>query len=88
MTKDKIVWEDPPPNLRPGPGVWQKRLEPLRQHPGKWAKMYEYSAAPSACRKATELRLRFPDFEIVSRGKVIYARYVGDSTKRAGMESG
>ena len=85
---DKLRWEELPPPVRGAPkgkrasSIWIRTLLPLREHLNRWAVVKVCRSSRDASRIAHQLRsgdLKKPSgqFEVLSRGAKIYARYTG-----------
>lgn len=84
---DDIVWEDPPANASGKPPKYATFFGELRANPGKWARWpgnpQTISAASSLAtlvRQGKYATTKPGEFEAVTRGGVLYVRYVGDAT--------
>ncbi len=85
-------WKNPPsPSYnRSGTGgrpkKWASELEPLRKRPGKWALIGTYPTERQAqstaryCVRASGVKPG--QYEAVSRGSEVYARYLGSNNGR------
>ena len=76
----EVVWEDPPPPVQKR--SWQEILAPLTECPERWARVADEGNAGRARGLAQNLRrgqIKVPDgrWEFVSRGRRVYARYLG-----------
>lgn len=92
MTEPKVEFGELPPDgrgEREPNGKWAQIAEALRVRPGVWAKVHAIAeSAPrtgagnvvSGIKHGTITRAMLPSgsFEAVSRGRDIWARYVGD----------
>lgn len=80
-------WEEPTAQtkgrfVKGRDSVWQKRLRPCMIRPGDWARVHVANDANQASTMAWMLRvgkLRKPEgeWEFTSRGKFVYARFLG-----------
>jgi hypothetical protein len=88
MSDEPMIWKDPPDRrLQGARGVDGEIVQQLRQHPGQWA-LVRVCANPKIASNQLQARKRgvirawrpVGDFELVSSGSDIYARYVGEVT--------
>ena len=83
-----IRWEEPPrrqSGRKPGHGKHHAIADALRSHPGEWALILTSSTTATAGVMASHMRnghmaayTPAGAFEATSRGKNVYARYVGE----------
>jgi hypothetical protein len=73
----KLKWAEPPPAAR-GPTAYDETVpDKLRARPGKWALIKTARYANTASAYAKSRRERWgPMFDVVCRGKDVYARFV------------
>lgn len=83
-----MKWEDPPGIARPPTKRtnWVRELNQLKPHPGRWALVANKDSATSAGACAWQLKngyMKIPGgcFEFLSRGKKVYARYLGEADR-------
>lgn len=81
-----IVWRDPPapPRTRIN---WRQVARALRSRPGLWALVNTSPTENAASRQSSYLRCGAviamtppKDYEVTSRGRDVYARFVGDDS--------
>lgn len=81
-----IKWETPPSIASGHPTVYPQIFAALAQRPGEWARIREFKNSASAMAASHYIRVHHgsADYEIVSRGKHVYARFTGKASKRNG----
>ncbi len=73
-------WEQPGPILRDSKNTYlTAALRELKGTPNSWALIRQYKNSSSANTLASSIRKKYPAFETTSRGRKVYARYVGIS---------
>lgn len=82
MTDDEIEieWIDQLPPRSEAVGALYRIASALRSNPGRWAKVPKVcNTVSTATTSANVMRKEYPlpDWEITTRGTMIYARYLG-----------
>lgn len=84
MTKEEMVWEDPPP-ANPPHNLHAPKAHEMREKPGVWGIVGTYGSSSSATSMARTIRAGGTNawkpagaFEATARGNRVYAKYVGE----------
>jgi len=78
-----VTWEEPPDIRDTSPGKYRALRAELRVNPNQWAVISSVGANPHTMVGQMRRAAVWSGFEIVARGKKIYARYVGDAALAA-----
>lgn len=84
-----IKWETPPSIVNGPVSIYPQIFATLAQRPGEWARIRDFKNPASATSAAQYVRDHHAgrEYEVVSRGKHIYARFIGKAGKRNGRDA-